>query len=216
MSARRVIGALIGVGWLMSAAASAIADEMPGAPLVESLLERLESGGGLRAPFVQINHWVMTPEPDTSRGVLSVAPPHRFRLDYQEPAGHCVGCDGRQVWTFVPEERQVLRAQLGGTTGWGDFFLEGLREAADSAAVVRVVGGKRRAVLTLGARPAWGVQELVLELDVDTREPVAYEYTDEEGNRFRFEFTDVSYPSEWPPAAFRFEAPDGYEILDVD
>ncbi len=191
-------------------------EQLPAAPLVEELLARFARSAGMRAEFLQINRWVVLEEPDSARGLLTVSPPHRFRLEYTEPAGHRMGCDGRYVWTYIPEERQVLRAAWRETTGWGDFFLQSLKEGADSLVTVREVpGGRRVAFLKLGPRPEWGLRELEMEIDLATGNPRAYGYIDEEGNRVRFEFLTVSFPKSLDDELFHFTVPESYELLDV-
>lgn len=202
---------------LLTAAGAAAAEQAPAAPMVEQFLRRLSAAAGMRARFTQINHWAVIEEADTSRGVLTVAPPERFRLEYEVPRGHRVGCDGRHVWTYVPEERQVLRARVAATTGWGDFFLRAFYEGADSlVAITTGPGGRRVASLTLGPRPEWGVRAMEIALDADRCVPLAYGYTDEEGNRYRFDFEGVEFPVTLEEGLLQFTVPPGYELVELD
>jgi outer membrane lipoprotein-sorting protein len=185
--------------------------------MVEMFLERMSSAAGLRAQFTQINRWAVLDEADSASGVLTLVPPQRFRLEYANPPGHRVGCDGQHVWTFVPEERQVLRAAVSATTGWGDFFLRAFYEGADSLVTVAARrDGHRAARLILGPRPEWGVQSMEVTLDADRGVPLAYAYVDEEGNRYQFSFEEVSFPADLPDTLFHFVVPRGYELVDVD
>ncbi len=204
--------ALIGMG------TPAVADgRVPAAPMVEAFLGRLSAAAGMQARFTQINRWAVIDESDSACGVLTVAPPQRFRLEYAFPRGHRIGCDGRYVWTFVPEERQVLRAGVGATTGWGDFFLRAFYEGADSLVSVTVgAEGRRAARIALGPRPELGVRSMEVTLDADRGLPLAYAYVDEEGNRYQFSFETVSFPVTLPDTLFQFAAPRGYELIDVD
>jgi outer membrane lipoprotein-sorting protein len=187
------------------------------APLLARLRARLDAREVFQSSFLQSSYWVAFDEADSAAGILTVAPPDRFRLDYERPAGHLIGSDGRRVWTFVPEDRQVLRARIEETTGWGQFFYEGLGQAVDSLAcsgpdsdhgpVVRV---------PLRARPSWGVIELHVDLARATGMPVGYGYTDEEGNRFIFAFRDPRFVSAVDEGLFRFSVPEGYELFEVD
>jgi outer membrane lipoprotein-sorting protein len=210
-----VMATLAGAG--RSPAAPEQGDRVAAAPIVETFLHRLAPAAGMRAHFTQVNLWAAIGEADTARGQLTLAPPHRFRLEYEHPRGHRVGCCGTHVWTYIPEERQVLRAALAATTGWGDFFLRALVEGADSLATLATVAGVRRAArIELGPRPEWGVQEMQVVLDADRGEPLAYLYVDEEGNRYRFEFRRVEFPAMLPDTLFAFGVPPGYELVDVD
>jgi outer membrane lipoprotein-sorting protein len=221
---RRQLAAAIAMPWAVLAGTALpagpparIDERVPAAPMVEMFLERLSSAAGLQARFTQVNRWAVIDEADSAGGVLTLVPPQRFRLEYAHPRGHQVGCDGRYVWTFIPEERQVLRADVSATTGWGDFFLRAFYEGADSMATVSTrADGRRAARLILGPRPEWGVQSMDVTLDADRGVPLAYAYVDEEGNRYQFSFEEVSFPAHLPDSLFHFAVPRGYELVDVD
>jgi outer membrane lipoprotein-sorting protein len=157
------------------------------APLLARLRARLDAREVFQSSFLQSSYWVAFDEADSAAGILTVAPPDRFRLDYERPAGHLIGSDGRRVWTFVPEDRSG--------------------PDSDHGPVVRV---------PLRARPSWGVIELHVDLARATGMPVGYGYTDEEGNRFIFAFRDPRFVSAVDEGLFRFSVPEGYELFEVD
>lgn len=186
-------------------------------PMITRFLDRLHDAAGYQARFVQTNRWAVFDEADYAYGTLSIAPPRRFRFDYEDPPDHLVGCDGDFVWTFIPEEMQVLRAGVHHTTGLGELFWEGLGTRADSIATVEAdSSGRRLARLALQPRPEWGVRELTVFIDLESEEPAAYGYVDEEGNEIRFEFLSWKLLTSVPDSLFRFRVPENYELLDVD
>jgi len=201
-----------------AATAPAAGDAPPAAPLLEAVAQRFEQAAGLRAEFQQINRWYAFDEADTARGQLAVAPPDRFRLAYDLPAGHLVGADGRHVWTFVPEERQVVRAPLDATTGWGEFFSGALAHAADSLGRWSTAPetGPPSVRIALVPRPGWALRELFVEIDPARQVPVGYGYTDEEGNVTHFRLETPRFVSSLPESLFRFSVPDGYELFEAD
>ncbi|MCK4304519.1 MAG: outer membrane lipoprotein carrier protein LolA, partial [Candidatus Eisenbacteria sp.] len=210
------IGWRAAIGALLSALAACpvgATEQIDAAPLVEALLAQLAGAAGLRAEFLQINKWTVIDAADSARGTLVIAPPQRFLLEYREPAGHRVGCDGQFVWTYIPEERQVMRAAVTETTGWGDFFLRGLEESVDSLATLQEEGGRRCACFMLGARPQWGVRSLELKIDLATGDLVYCAYQDEEGNRIHFELRQVEFPIAFRDSLFHFTVPQGFELL---
>ncbi len=198
-------------------ASGAPPDRVPAQPIVERLLNRLGDAAGFEARFVQTNRWAAFDEADTARGTLTVAPPDRFRFQYAEPPGHLVGSDSRHVYTFIPEDRQVLRAAAHHTTGVGELFWDGLGQAADSLARVELrPDGERCAWVNLQPRPEWGLQELEVAITLPEAVPAAYRYVDEEGNEVRFDLHAWRTLERVPDATFHFAVPEGYERLDVD
>lgn len=217
---RITVGLLLGLATAGAMAPSAVepapAQRVAVAPLVEELLSTLRSHAVMTAEFVQHNRWLAFAESDTARGCLTLVPPDRFRLEYVRPPGHLVGSDGRYVWTVVPEERQVLRAPLAQTTGWGELFYRGLDAPRDSLAPVHVdAQWGRVAAIALQPQPEWGLRELDVRVQVATGRLVGYAYTDEEGNRTTFRFEQVAFGGEVDSSVFRFSVPEGYELFDA-
>jgi len=213
-----VAGLTIGLAAL-SASVTATAPEAarPVRPLLERVRSQLAGRPGLRAEFDQVSEWAALGEADTSRGTLAIATDGRFRLDYQRPRGHRIGCDGARVWTFVPEERQVIRARVRQTSGWGELFLGGFGDPLDSLVVPTVVPGWGPvARIALRPRPEWDLTDLQVEVAVDRALPVGYGYTDRDGNRIRFHFREAHLVPSFPDTLFRFRVPPGYELFETD
>jgi outer membrane lipoprotein-sorting protein len=207
------LGLLLGC---LAVVARADAPRVEARPLLARLIERIEGAAGFQAEFVQVNHWAAFDAPDTSRGHLTLAPPSRFRLAYDVPAGQVVGSDGRYVWTLVPQDLQVLRASLDETTGWGDFFTQALDAPLDAwAQSRRAASGATIAHVPLQPRPEWSLATLYIDLDVASAVPVGYGYTDEEGNAADFRFTGACFPETLDESLFQFSVPDGYELFDA-
>lgn len=178
---------------------------------------QLAGRAGLRADFDQVSVWAALGEADSSQGTLAVATDGRFRLDYTRPPGHRIGSDGGRVWTFVPEERQVIRARVRQTTGWGGLFLESLGDPLDSLVVPALVAGWGPvARIALRPQPEWDLAELHVEVAVDPGLPVGYGYTDREGNRIQFRFRAARLVAAFPDTLFRFRVPAGYELFETD
>jgi len=189
----------------------------PARPLLERVRSQLAGRAGLRADFDQVSEWAALGEADTSRGTLAIATDGRFRLEYQQPRGHRIGCDGARVWTFVPEERQVIRARVRETTGWSGLFLEGLDDPIDSLVVPAIEPGWGPvARIALRPRPEWDLSELEVEVAVDAGLPVGYGYTDRDGNRIHFRFREARLVASFPDTLFRFRVPPGYELFETD
>jgi outer membrane lipoprotein-sorting protein len=206
-----------GAALVCACAAAHAAETLPARPLLERVRSRMAGEAGLVASFLQVSEWAALGETDTSRGTLTVAPGGQFRLEYTQPAGQRIGSDGAFVWTYVPEERQLLRARVKQTTGWGGFFLESLAEPADSLAeVTRGPGGVATAHVALAPRADWGLAALFVEIDVARGMPTGYGYTDEEGNRVRFRFAAARFADAIPDTLFRFTLPAGYELFEAD
>lgn len=68
----------------------------------------------LRADFTQTLINPMLGGPESSRGVLYLAPPGRFAMRFTRPAGDRVVADGRWLWIYTPSSvpDQVIRQPI--------------------------------------------------------------------------------------------------------
>jgi outer membrane lipoprotein-sorting protein len=198
------------------AQAASLGDSIESGPLVSAVLQSFRSHAGFEAEFTQLSEWIAFGESDTSSGKLIIAPPTRFLIDYSRPPGQRIGSDGHHVWTYIPEERQVLRAEMDATASWLDPLILGLESPAEARVpVARDSHWGRVATIPLSVRPEWSVVDVYARVAIDSRLPVGYGYTDAEGNRIRFDFLTARFVSSIDPARFEFAVPPGYELFDA-
>ncbi|MBU1700522.1 MAG: outer membrane lipoprotein carrier protein LolA [Candidatus Eisenbacteria bacterium] len=171
----------------------------------------------LEVPFTQINRWTGWGDeaPDTARGVLYLERPCCFRLEYDEPAGHAIVCDGESLWTYVPELEQVIRTPVPEEgIGAGDLFLWLLRSAHPDSFAVLV----DPPVYRLGVEPPAeiGWRELEILIDINDGSIAGYYYEDLQENRTAFQFAVFKTVPRGGREAFRFISPPGVEVVDVE
>ena len=151
-------------------------------------------------------------------GELVLRKPARMRWDYASPAGKSFLCDGKWIWFYSPAARKVERSAL--------------RETEDFRAPLAFLLGKldfQREFGRLTLREE-GVETVIEALPKSGRLPYAsVEFTIAPGNRIRrvvvtgqdqsvmeFEFTDEMLNAQVAEAAFRFVAPPGVPVVEVE
>lgn len=170
----------------------------------------------LQAPFIQINNWVgwSDDEPDTARGVLHLQRPCCFRLQYEDPPGHEVTCDGETLWTYVPDLEQVIRTPVPEEgVGAGDLFLWLIRSAGPDSLAHPV----DPPIFRLGVDPPEdiGWEWLEILVDVEDGSVRGYAYEDLQRNRTSFSFLGFTPVARRGSDSFRFEPPPGVEVVDA-
>lgn len=97
--------------------------------LLRQVAQSVSALDTFEADFVQTQHWVGMPDSPPWKGVLYLKRPNLFRLEYSDPPGHLQVSDGHTVWTYVPENKEVLSTQLGEVGGKGGEAANGSEAA---------------------------------------------------------------------------------------
>lgn len=195
--------------------AQAKSRETPGEIALRRVAVPFLSLDSFRAEFVQTQFWVGMEDSTVSRGRLLLKRPNRFRIEYREPKGHLQVSDGRSVWTYVPEHREVLLARLPEGSG-GDLLRRILEESRPDAEVLRGVIDKRPAeILLLRPPEELGLVQVRLWTDPSANAILQYEIEDVSGNRslYRLTRTEANPPLE--ESLFAFRAPEGVPVVEV-
>lgn len=205
---------------ILMGTAGGVAGEAPG---VEEILARLEAryaAAGLEAHFTQVSTLQAMDITDTAEGRLWIRRPGQMRWEYTAPEPQTIVTDGERLWIYRPLDRQVM---MGSALS---FFGDG-----KGAGFLADIGQLRRQFdvsLNPDAAPSAHGLTLVprhqqpdlvrVELEIvpadDTIETVttfnAY------GDKTRIVLKDVVFHDHLDDTLFRFEIPQGVEIVRMD
>jgi len=149
------------------------------------------------------------------RGTLAIKRPGRMLWEYREPEKKTFVSDGRTFYFYVPADRQVIVREQAGDRGLAVALLSGQSEILQefTAALEPDAGdGLLRVALTpRQADP--DVRVAHLELDPEQRIR-ALSIEDAQGNTSRFLFEAYRENVGLPDRLFRFEIPDGVEVIE--
>ncbi|HEX8098482.1 MAG TPA: outer membrane lipoprotein carrier protein LolA [Pyrinomonadaceae bacterium] len=183
----------------------------------ESLINRIESRygrmRGLAADFEQVYRGADRRE-RRERGRLFLVRPRRMRWEYE--AGKLFVVNGRDVWFYVPADREATHAETNAVSDarFPFLFLLGQlnlrrqfrsisfadsREAADGTRTLRLVPG------------AGGLREVYLTVYADGRISKV-SFTDEAGATSEVTLTNLRENYVAPPEAFDFRPPPGVTV----
>ncbi len=201
----------------------------------------LEAGYGslhdLQASFSQTTTLAGFPKPQKGHGALDLRRPGgtaaQFRFDYAAPRQLIVS-NGRQVWFYQPDNRQVMITPLAGMfKGGGGIalaYLTGLGNVskdfdASLAKEPRDRQGNYHLVLT-PRHPTPTLSRLLLTIDGsavgryqtekalhDTFPILSSVVVDGSGNQTRIDYSRVKVNRGLPAARFNFKVPRGVEII---
>lgn len=188
---------------------------------VAALQRRYEAVRDLSAGFEQTTRSVALGGPgasEASRGRVVFAKPGRMRWTYESPEPSLVVSDGKQLWIYDPAHREVQRL--------------GVTDAYLSGAAVHFLLGQGQILREFSVR-ALRCEESAVELELLPRAPASYEklrvvtdprtgelqettVVDLIGNATTVALHDARTNRDPDPALFRFEAPEGVRVIDLD
>lgn len=202
-----------------------------------------EAIADFQAEFVQQSRLVSLDREQSGGGEVAVrfarngegaVPSAQFRWQYQAPAEQLIVSDGKVVWVYLPENRQVIRSDIEATlegqgenpmaflTGLGnltrDFRISWSDPARDEQGdfLLQLEPRKPSAMLR-ELRLAVSPQILATKHGQNGKGPVFpilwTEVTDPNGNTTRIEFKRVRTNSGLSAKQFRFEPPPGVEVV---
>ncbi len=219
---RRGLLAMLG-GALLATAAEGAPEGAD--PLVERLQARLESLRTLRGRFTQQLDAPGLGRSRTERGSFFFRKPAMMRWEYEEPERKLAVTDGRTGWLYLPAERQAHRGRLAdlGEGGAAALLLSG------KVRLAREFRARRLSIEEAGPQGFAGadVLEMVplkrteafarLVIAVDPARQLVRRLTavGVEGDRMAFDFYDLVEDVPLSEDLFRFEAPEGVEVVDV-
>jgi outer membrane lipoprotein carrier protein len=197
--------------------ASAAVAITPGAAALREVAGLLLGLDSYQAEFEQSQEWVGMDAPATARGTLFLRRPNLFRIEYTEPKGHLQVSDGGRVWTWVPENGEVLLARLtGGPGGTGDplrWVLENGR--AEPGVIADTVDGRPARRIVLIPAAGSGLKRVRLWTRPGSPDLIRYEYEDDGGNRTLYRLTHTRKNPSLDAGLFRFTPPPGVPVVEL-
>jgi outer membrane lipoprotein carrier protein len=186
-----------------------------------SLQRRYQSVRDLSARFEQTTRSVALGGPGataTSRGTVVFAKPGRMRWTYEAPEESLVVSDGKQLWIYDPAHREVQRLAVTDAflSGAAVSFLFGEGELGRDFAATALVCGETSALLELVPREPATYEKLRVRTDPRTGELLETTVVDLLGNATTVALHEARANRDPDPALFRFEAPPGVRVIDLD
>ena len=154
------------------------------------------------------------------RGTMLVKRPGRMRWDYLEPERKLFVSDGERLYSYLPEDNQVIIGHLpdGNATtpalflaGAGDFVddftaaFDTVQDAPDDSYVLRLTP----------TRTERDFEFLTLVLDAGTLAIVRLVAHDLQGGTSTFVFSNLQENLDMPDTPFTFEIPPGTNVNDT-
>ena len=189
-------------------------------PLVEEILNRVEARytrAGFKARFQLTSTLKAMQITDEAAGRLLVKYPGKMRWEYETPSPMLFVSDGQSLWMYQPEENQVtvgLASEvLGGRQGAS--FLSDIRLLRQAFRISLDPDGSEE-VIRLKLLPegeAYDIAEIYLKIRRDTYDIVEVVTINLYEDHTRIQLLDFDFNAVLPDRLFRFEIPEGTDVL---
>jgi outer membrane lipoprotein carrier protein len=189
---------------------------------VDALVRRIEARygrmRGLAADFEQLYRTPAGKRVRIEAGRLFLERPRRMRWEYDPKPGKLFIVNGREVWFYVPADREAVRADAASVSDarFPFLFLLGqtnLRRQFSSITQVDEKGtsSDTRVLRLVPKTNSGGIREIFLEVFTDGRISKV-RLIDETGARLEFTLTNVRENFVAPAGAFDFRPPTGVTV----
>ena len=199
------------------AAGSCLADDLDAPAVLGHLQTWLSETRDLEARFEQTLVSGAFGAGVEESGRMFLERPGRMRWDYTDPEVKIALIDGDRTWLYLAEEEQLWEGRLDEADSLLPTLMAGDEPLANLFSVALETTSKRRRgtyrLLLSPQNATETFQEVVLTLRAPEFALEEVEVLDPAGNRMRYQFTQIERNRGLPPAAFRFEAPAGTEIV---
>ena len=224
---RTLAAALVALAAAPLAAQDPEIEALKGSEKLAAILKEVSSAQAeihtLQANFEQRRVSRLLAEPSVSQGRLYVRVPDQVRWEYLSPRTMTVLIAGGYATTYRPDERRAERVAIGRMQRRVFHYMsvtEPLDELRDhfSFTFRDPVGTKSNYRLILkptGPIVARRIAELSIEIDRREYLPVAFSYTEPDGDSTAYTFRDVVRNGEIAEAMFKLELPADVEVVEL-
>jgi len=187
-----------------------------GPEIAEKVCTKLENLKTLTAHFDKSFHWKLANEVHKYKGKLYVQNPDKFRIETDK---WLMCSDGRSVWTYSETNGQVLISRAAGSEGEltpQAFLFRYVRDYSAEYLKQEKLGRRTCYLLQLTPKEENSfVTQMKVWIDKNDGLTRKASYTDINGNITTYELSGIQVGKPIDDALFRFDPPEGVEVIDL-
>lgn len=196
-----------------------VASKAPTAPELAQKVQRFyEKTSDYSADFQQVYRYQGSARRQVSSGTMQVKKPGLMRWDYDKPYPKHFVLDGKALYLYDPEDKQVTvnRDFTTDQLSAAVTFLWGRGKLTDEFDVALAAASPAGdAVLELTPKkPQSGFTKLLFHVDAATGQVKTSIVVDSQGNENRIDFANVKTNTGIPASRFEFEIPKGAKVTE--
>ncbi|HSL23237.1 MAG TPA: outer membrane lipoprotein carrier protein LolA [Vicinamibacterales bacterium] len=209
------VGAVV-LGVVLAAQSPAPA---PAPEVARAVQQRYDTIRDFSAAFVHVYEGGVLRKKVTERGTVQIKKPGRMRWEYTAPEKKVFVADGTQIYSYIPEDRQVIVRPMPTTdeATTATLFLTGKGNLTrDFAVSFGELPGAPAGTLVLKLVPKQTERDydtLFLAVERDTYQIRVLSAADRQGGRSTFTFTGIKENTGIADKTFTFRIPRGADVV---
>jgi outer membrane lipoprotein carrier protein len=218
---RRISIAVAALVWLSAGVGAVGAKSAPSPPkvaeVVRKLQARYDATKDFTADFIQTVEAATLGKPLQSTGQVFFKRPGRMRWEFAEPEKQTIVADGKLLWVYQPEHRQVLKTAFRAAfqSATPISFLLGVGQLKEDFDAALLSSDSTDAIrLKLVPKHEHEIGVLVLDVGSQTYDIIAAEVTDPLGNVTRLVFSNLRRDVGLDDSKFTFDVPPGTDVVE--
>jgi len=203
--------------------ALAVVSAAPHPNLAESLQKKYDSIKDFSADFVHVYQGGVLRKRVTESGRVLIKKPGKMRWDYQAPEQKLFVSDGAKIYSYLPQDKQVIVSTVPGgddastpvlfLSGKGNIVRDFNSSTAD-AALMRDLPAGSLGLKLVPKSPQADYDWLVVALEPGTLRIVGLVTTDAQGGQSSFSFTNLKENVGLVDKSFEFKIPRGVDVVN--
>ena len=190
-----------------------------GASYLRQIEKRYENVNTFRAKFLQVSKAPGVVKTEKASGIVYLRKDGKFRWDYDKPEVVLIVSDGKTLWIYQAEDKQVMVDEFFGKKlkRFPYTFLKGMQRLHEDFDA-NVLGTKGKMV-TLELIPQKKLKEIVkmlITFDKETLLIKKIQWVSSQEVKTTITFDDIDITSKIPDSVFHFEPPEGVDIVKAD
>lgn len=218
MALSTVLGVLMVAFTFLTSSLASDADET-----IEKIISGVESRyniPGFSADFEQESILKAMDVTDKASGRLMVRQPGKMRWEYVTPEPQTIITDGNDLWIFRPEENQVMvgKSPFLFGEGKGAGFLSNIRSVRESFSISLEPSDTpdQYRLKLIPRKPSADLTAVELQISKALFEIVRITTFNVYGDETRIKLRNINRSEVPPEALFRFQAPEGADIVQMN
>ena len=183
-------------------------------------VEERYKGADFSARFYQVSTLKAVEITDTAEGRIYVKYPGMMRWEYETPEKQIILTDGTSLWLYRPGENQVMMGKAPSFFGEGKgaSFLSDIKRVRQyfNAALGKKDKNENYVLKLLPKKEMAGVSEIYLTVDRNRFEVIQIITYNIYKDETRIELSRLRFEKKLDGALFRFNIPDGVDVLQLD
>lgn len=184
--------------------------------IVDKVQATYENTADLEATFLQESLIKTMDMVEKSEGKVYIKKPGKMRWDYKKPRKQEIVVEGKTIWIYKPDEKQVLKAPFSDNpqNRTPASFLSGVGRLKDDFEI-KLSKGSKNYMLSLTPKGIKGnIEKIFLDVNPEDYTIQSFSLFDIYGNKTTITLKNIKTNKGLKDSIFHFKVPEGVKVIE--